>query len=633
MSLRKPQIQALEALAWLTEHISITKKGDSNEALQLIREKFSSVTDFERDFLNVCFALATGVGKTRLMGAFIAYLAQTKGVRNFFILAPNNTISEKLIREFSNISDPKYVFLGIPEFATNPPQIITEVNFEQGTGVRNRFACQADFFKGDEIHINIFNIAMIHSDKRRMKNPRETIVNCMSYFEYLSQLEDLVVLMDEAHRYRAQAASKAISELQPILGIELTATPHVETSNRSIPFKNVIYQYPLSEALNDGFVKEPWVGGRANFKASDYDEKTLEKLKIEDGVRIHESTKILLENYAYTSGKKPIKPFMLLIAQNMAHANEIESMIKSENFFSGRYRNRVRVVHSAVKADEEERMVKDLLEVESFDNPTEIVIHVNMLKEGWDVVNLYTIVPLRAFNSKTLIEQSLGRGLRLPYGRRTGVSEVDRLTIVSHDRFQEIINEAKHPESVIRSGFLIGEELPLEGLKSVDIKPVISQEIASLPETERQIAEKTIEQIEALGGRYKKEDLIEKVMSKSGETDSENNEKIKIIEKTAERYRELYFKIPRISVEPEVVKPGRYLEFSLTLENVCPQPIEHPIVMQNLHSSARENLSTENPFELNESPEHTIVSALLDFDDIAESENNIPLVMHLAQVQ
>jgi len=77
------------------------------------------------------------------------------------------------------------------------------------------------------------------------------------------------------------------------------------------------------------------------------------------------------------------------------------------------------------------------------------VVHVNMLKEGWDVTNLYTIVPLRAANAKILIEQSIGRGLRLPYGKRTGVMAVDRLNIVAHDRFQEIIDEANRPDSAL----------------------------------------------------------------------------------------------------------------------------------------------------------------------------------------
>src|SRR5688572_33111903 len=87
-------------------------------------------------------------------------------------------------------------------------------------------------------------------------------------------------------------------------------------------------------------------------------------------------------------------------------------------------------------------MIQKLLAVESSEEPTEIVIHVNMLKEGWDVTNLYTIIPLRAANARVLIEQSIGRGLRLPYGRRTGITAVDRLTIIAHDRFQEIVDEA-----------------------------------------------------------------------------------------------------------------------------------------------------------------------------------------------
>ena len=73
-----------------------------------------------------------------------------------------------------------------------------------------------------------------------------------------------------------------------------------------------------------------------------------------------------------------------------------------------------------------------------------------MLKEGWDVNNLYTIVPLRAANARILIEQSIGRGLRLPYGVRTGVTAVDRLNIIAHDKFQEIVDEANKLDSAVR---------------------------------------------------------------------------------------------------------------------------------------------------------------------------------------
>ena len=109
-------------------------------------------------------------------------------------------------------------------------------------------------------------------------------------------------------------------------------------------------------------------------------------------------------------------------------------------------------VHSKQSGEERDDVVEELLTVERSDNPTEIVVHVNMLKEGWDVTNLYTIVPLRAASSRTLVEQSTGRGLRLPYGVRTGVPAVDTLTIVAHDKFQEIVDYAREPSSVLRHG-------------------------------------------------------------------------------------------------------------------------------------------------------------------------------------
>jgi len=101
-----------------------------------------------------------------------------------------------------------------------------------------------------------------------------------------------------------------------------------------------------------------------------------------------------------------------------------------------------------------------------------------MLKEGWDVRNLYTIVPLRAANSRTLVEQSIGRGLRLPYGKRVGVTAVDRLTVVAHDRFQEIVDAANNPDSVIRTGVIIGRDVAVERKQTVEIFPGILGEIA-----------------------------------------------------------------------------------------------------------------------------------------------------------
>src|SRR5947209_4780255 len=74
LSLRPPQATSLEILDDMLHRIDIAKLGDTGAALTAIHAAYSNVEDFERDFPSLCFALATGVGKTRLMGAFIIYL-------------------------------------------------------------------------------------------------------------------------------------------------------------------------------------------------------------------------------------------------------------------------------------------------------------------------------------------------------------------------------------------------------------------------------------------------------------------------------------------------------------------------------------------------------------------------------
>ncbi len=133
LSLRPPQRRSLEILDRVMEITPPNKKPDLQAVLGTIHSEFPTVTDFERDFPSLCFALATGVGKTRLMGAFISYLHLAYGLNNFFVLAPNLTIYNKLITDFTP-NTPKYVFRGIAEFATNPPEIITGDTYENSAG-------------------------------------------------------------------------------------------------------------------------------------------------------------------------------------------------------------------------------------------------------------------------------------------------------------------------------------------------------------------------------------------------------------------------------------------------------------------------------------------------------------------
>jgi len=464
LSLRAPQEQSLEILANLVRVVEFSKTLDPAVALAEIRKLYPSVTDFEREFPSVCFAIATGVGKTRLMGAFIAFLFLTGRSKNFFVLAPNTTIYDKLVADFSRQTSPKYVFRGISQFAQSPPIIVTGDTWEEGRGVRG-----SDLFGGEAI-INIFNVDKINKDKGRIRTLRETIGE--SYFEYLAGLPDLVLLMDEAHRYRGSAGMRAISELKPILGLELTATPK-SVGARSQRFSNVIFEYRLGDAMKDGFVKEPAVATRANFRRQDFDDDQLEQIMLEDAVHYHEQVRTELELYARQTGRQRIHPFVLVVAQDTTHAGRIRQVIQSDQFFKGAYKDLVIEVHSKLSGEESDEAVARLVGLET-DARTEIVIHVNKLKEGWDVTNLFTIVPLRASASDILTEQTLGRGLRLPYGTRTGFEAVDTLTVIAHDRFDAVIQQARSADSIVQVKRVTigpGGDVPEVAGKVIEVRP------------------------------------------------------------------------------------------------------------------------------------------------------------------
>jgi type III restriction enzyme len=485
LSLRKPQAEALRRLDDIVDLLSPSKTIDVAAARDTVRQSYGKLSDaifedFERDFPSICFALATGVGKTRLMGAFISYLYMIGKSRNFFVLAPNLTIYEKLLADFQPTSS-KYVFRGIEAFAQNAPLIVNAENYEEGRGVRG-----TDLFGLEGAIINIFNISKINSEVRggnspRIKRLQEYIGD--SYFAYLSGLDDLVLLMDEAHRYRGSAGAKAIAELKPILGLEVTATPK-SVGAKSQDFQNVVYRYDLPDAMEDGYVKDPAVGTRANFNPKSVDEETLQRIKLEDGVNYHEHVRVALETYARQHEVKVVRPFMLVVTQDTTHARQVREFLESDGFFDGRYKGRVAEIHSKLTGEESDENAQRLLNIEKDEN-TDIVIHVNKLKEGWDVSNLFTIVPLRASASDILTEQTLGRGLRLPYGKRTGVQVVDTLTVIAHERFDELISKAKEENGVTRKlrAVYIGDGGDVPAAKSVVVPApsVIEQMLAAAP--------------------------------------------------------------------------------------------------------------------------------------------------------
>ena len=666
LSLRPPQEESLKRLVHAIQAAPELLSHDREVAaiLSTLKAEFPTLEDFEREFPSLCFALATGVGKTRLMGAFIAYLHLAHGINNFFVLAPNLTIYNKLITDFTR-NTPKYVFKGIAEFAQQPPLIITGDNYDQtGAAVDD----QSMGFAHD-VRINIFNISKINSEVRggkepRIKRMREVLGD--SYFNHLASLSDLVLLMDESHRYRASAGVRAINELKPLFGLEVTATPFVESSRGPVPFKNVVIDYPLARAMEDGFVKEPAVVTQRNFDAKAHTHEEIEKTKLEDGVRLHETTKVELLTYARENGVKPVKPFMLVIARDTSHAGQLLALIESDAFYQGRYRGKAIQVDSSRTGAEEESMITRLLTVENADEPTEIVIHVNMLKEGWDVTNLYTIVPLRAANARTLIEQSIGRGLRLPYGKRTGVAAVDRLNIVAHDKFQEIIDEANRGDSPIRLKQVILDAPSADDKKvSVQVEsgasarlgltdtPVVqtgpsgvangaTATVAPVPvfttEAEKQAARVVMDVIgkyeirrdlaptssALLRAEVQKEilaEVTERLKPLQGELLACVDEAAPaldlsaVVAKTTEIVVQQSIDIPRIAVVPTGQVTTGFHAFKLDVSQLHLQPGQREIVGQMLRTNEQFTLATEIGLK-EQRPEDYIVHALVDFDDI-----------------
>ena len=656
LSLRQPQRHSLEILHRITEIAPPAKRVDREAALAAIRAEFPSVTDFEREFVSLCFALATGVGKTRLMGAFIAYLHLEHGINNFFVMAPNLTIYNKLIADFTP-NTPKYVFKGISEFATDAPEIITGDDYEAKAGTL--------FDQVLRCKINIFNISKINSEVRGGKAPRIKRLSEYigeSYFEYLAGLPDLVLIMDESHRYRASAGVRAINELKPVLGLELTATPFVEGPKGAIPFKNVILDYPLGKAMDDGFVKEPAVVTRKNFDPKGMTPAAIEELKLMDGIRMHEQTKVLLETYAREADVKIVKPFVLVIARDTTHAKQLLELIQSDDFFEGRYKDKAIQVDSSKTGAEEEKMIADLLTVEHNEDPTEIVIHVNMLKEGWDVTNLYTIVPLRAANARILIEQSIGRGLRLPYGKRVGVAAVDRLNIIAHDKFQEIVDEARKPDSSIKKLQLIeldGDDIEnrTETVVSqsnvanlLGIKPPQATATTHVAGSEAPVAFETPEQQRVARLAF---EVIKKLESKpqsvptlasleSPEIQSAIVEEVtslyrpqqgelegigttpniaEVVSKTTSLVVKEMIPIPRILVVPLGEVKSWFEPFELDLKALRYPAPSKDLWVHNLHTDLGEAVSVSVSGFREPRMEDYVVGGLVDFDDISYDDN------------
>lgn len=663
LSLREPLAEALEVVAKLTDKLALKKPAAEEEYEAYLKEQLKVAQEvcpfcknFERDFPSFAFSIATGIGKTRLMGACIAYLYLKKGIRHFFILAPNLTLYEKLIRDFGDTSYEKYVFKGLSEFVHNTPVVITGENYNSAHGL----------FSAQEIQINIFNISKFNSENRGGAPRMRRLAECLgqSYFDYLASLDDLVILMDEAHRYHADASKKAINELRPILGLEMTATP---TDEKGKSFKNIVYEYNLAQALEDGkYVKIPTVARRKNFSKGSMSDEELDVLKIEDAINIHERTKVQLELYARNTNQQLVKPFILVVCKNIGHAERTKTLIEEE-LFEGRYAGKVLQIDSSTKKDEE--IEKLFVSLENAENQIEIVIHVNMLKEGWDITNLYTIVPLRAADAPILVEQSIGRGLRLPYGgKRTGDPDVDKLTVIAHENFETVIAKAQDPSSVLsKYSYIELEEedysaepshvSPVQTIIEVQQKKAIE---AARTAIEKQEAKQKYDAIRAVSDMipivntqikniselakpevkaFIRSHAIAAIKENAKQSDPLFAEQIaaeqiahidEVVDEAINTFIDATIEIPRMTVQKEVFK-AEYRWFDLDTRIGFDLPaLQDELIRVSIGTGEQsvETIQIQSGRKFDK-PINVIVNALIDYDDIDYDENS-ELLYHLA---
>lgn len=361
-------------------------------------------------FPEVVCDLATGVGKTYLASALVDYLA-AQGVRNILIVTPGTTIQNKTIANFTP-GHRKYV-----PGAAHQPLLITADNFSRGQ-------------VGDALHhpdtvkLFVFNVQQLirpaANNSRRVRAVDEFIGTDL--YSHLQAAGDLVVIADEHHVYRsaAKAFSAAVRDLSPRALVGLTATPDPPDDPK------IVYRYSLAEAIADQLVKVPVIVYRED---GHRDVAT----QLSDACHLLRIKAAAYTAWADAQQVTPVNPVLFVVCQTVDDARATADLLAGENYIG----DPAAVLEVTSQSSDEALRALDA--VEDPTSPIRAVVSVDKLKEGWDVKNIGVIVALRKLASEALTEQILGRGLRLPYGRRLGVPMIDQVDLVAHDSYRRLL--------------------------------------------------------------------------------------------------------------------------------------------------------------------------------------------------
>lgn len=426
MGLRAPQVEALREL----RDALIRLPSPLGRCTPEQRREFLAIRDGWRHPYHPAFtiALATGVGKTRLAGAMIALMWLANEARTFLILAPRRAV----LRRFESALDHRF-----REYIFVDPHLVPEPSVVRADEIDSPRAFE---FEGDLAatgpKIFLLSPQLIASSDRFSRRPE---FSDRSPLEALRQRGDLVVIADEAHHIgklssrETTAWASAVRQLDPALQIGLTATPRREQG------EHLLYEYPLQRALRDGlYTKSVHICVR-QFAESGLSGEDIDKSAISYSLDRLDRKNEAVARAVAAGDFPPTKPVCVFFARDIEHAELVRQWVVATGRIAA---DEVLLTHSAMSKSEDE--IERLLNIEHVNNPVKVVVNVMELTEGWDVTNVYVVAPLRAMATFQGAMQSMGRGLRLPAGRRVDDPVLDELDVVcfGKEALQKIVREA-----------------------------------------------------------------------------------------------------------------------------------------------------------------------------------------------
>ena len=424
---RNYQKEAAEiALRFLNsgEYKDITALAKENfEKNEVIRARWNN--DFSKmqddlessDKLSATLDLATGTGKSYVMFAIALIMLATKKVSRVLVLVPSTTIERELTQKFKDLLENQQLLKTLGQNFV-PPQILNgdSTIVENSIAIENRDAV----YKAQSSRNSII-------DSLRGNGEKTLVLNDEVHHVYYSE-------SNEWKKFLEDERDNGIN-FKYIIGVTGTAFKGKNKKENEY-FSNVIYRFSLRDAIEQGFVK---------------DIEYISKEDIPNDKK--ERWQVILNSHNQIAKQIPkelrIKPITIIVTskQNLADskANDFKKFLKAQrNLTDSEVDDIVLSVHSGAKA------AVDLLKLSRVNekgNPVEFIFSVSMLTEGWDVKRVFQIVPddERAFNSKLLIAQVLGRGLRIPDGWNTSKWGTPTVTVFNHEKWssnvETLVNE------------------------------------------------------------------------------------------------------------------------------------------------------------------------------------------------